>query len=453
MINLSGKMSTYKYSLFDYHAIGQAEITIDGITVLAGDNSSGKSTLSRWLYYLVNTSFNFDELLFNELKDQLDGLLRQGRTIAREISRYANEFSSSDFIDLCTNIQNMKYDQENSVQLVMQMFEDAMRLLGVGLEAYLTGSKSEFRIQRMNRLLQLSFEGEETQTNSIEQYVEKRITEAEAYLSDFHRNVEERTVEHLFDLIHSSYGVQDKEPERIQLSEDGVKLLRKKELGSLLALDRAIYVDTPMALSFGSIYSDSVFWQDLRRMMKMSPAPISPASLKLLIRIRKLLGGDIKVQDSLYQGKELRYVRSGDNLNIRLEDTATGMKTFAYIQKMVENGFLNDRTLLLIDEPEAHLHPKWIFEFAHLLVLLNKDLGVKVMVASHNPDMVASLQKVAETEGLIDKTHFYQAYPKEGSYQFEYHDLGGSINEIFRSFNIATSRIQDYGEPSNESGM
>lgn len=53
-------MSTYKYSLFDYHAISQAEITIDGITVLAGDNGCGKRTLSRWLYYLVNTSTRYD---------------------------------------------------------------------------------------------------------------------------------------------------------------------------------------------------------------------------------------------------------------------------------------------------------------------------------------------------------------------------------------------------------
>ena len=188
-------------------------------------------------------------------------------------------------------------------------------------------------------------------------------------------------------------------------------------------------------------------------MMKGQPVALEANAVKLLIRIRQLIGGEVKLQQSFYNSTELHYIRKGDNLNIRLEDTATGMKTFAYIQKLVENGYLNERTLLLIDEPEAHLHPKWIFEFAHLLVLLNKDLGVKVMVASHNPDMVAALQKVAEIEGLIDNTHFYQAYPQEGGYQFEYRDLGGSISEIFRSFNIATSRIQDYGEPSNESGM
>ena len=246
-------------------------------------------------------------------------------------------------------------------------------------------------------------------------------------------------------MLHSTYQVKDETPERIQFSEDGVKLLRKNGLGNLLALERAIYVDTPMALSFGNTRSDSVFWQDLRKMIKSSPVPVSPSRLKLLIRIKNLIGGEVRVQDTVYQGIELRFVRKGDNLNIKLEDTATGMKTFAYIQKLIENGFLNERTLLLIDEPEAHLHPKWIFEFAHLLVLLNKELGVKVMVASHNPDMVAAIQKVSQVEGMIDYTHFYQAYHQDESYQFVYRDLGGSINEIFRSFNIATSRIQNYG--------
>ena len=74
-------MSTYKYSLFDYHAIAEADITIDGITVLAGDNGCGKSTLSRWLYYLVNTSSRYEELLFGELKGQLDELLVYARLV------------------------------------------------------------------------------------------------------------------------------------------------------------------------------------------------------------------------------------------------------------------------------------------------------------------------------------------------------------------------------------
>lgn len=440
-------MSTYKYSLFDYHAISQAEITLDGITVLAGDNGCGKSTLSQWLYYLVNTSSRYEELLFGELKEQLDGPLRQGRSIVREISRAGREFNASDFLEISANIQRVSFNDENAVQQVMQLFRDSIHLLGIGLIEYLSDTKSEYRVQRMNRYLNLNMDKQEDFPTAIDGYIKEKLNEADAFLSEYQRNIEERTLERFFDLIHTTYQVQDKEPVRIQLSEDGVKLLRKNGLGNLLALDRAIYVDTPMALSFGSVRSDSIFWSDLRKMMKSSPMPVSPTTLKLLIRVRRLLGGDVRVQDNMYQGKELHFVRKDDGLNIKLEDTATGMKTFAYILKLIENGFLNERTLLLIDEPEAHLHPKWIFEFAHLLVLLNKELGVKVMLASHNPDMVAAIQKVSQVEDVIDRTHFYQAYPQDEGYQFIYRDLGGSVNEIFRSFNIATSRIQDYGEP------
>ena len=55
-------MSIYRYTLSDYHAIKKADITIDGITVLAGENGCGKSTLSRWLYYLVNGAQQFEDL-------------------------------------------------------------------------------------------------------------------------------------------------------------------------------------------------------------------------------------------------------------------------------------------------------------------------------------------------------------------------------------------------------
>jgi len=53
-------MSRYVYSLHDYHAVKRAVIAIDGITVLSGENGCGKSTLSKWLYYLVNGAEHFD---------------------------------------------------------------------------------------------------------------------------------------------------------------------------------------------------------------------------------------------------------------------------------------------------------------------------------------------------------------------------------------------------------
>ena len=42
-------MTKYTFKLSNYHAIEDANITLDGITILSGENGSGKSTLLRML--------------------------------------------------------------------------------------------------------------------------------------------------------------------------------------------------------------------------------------------------------------------------------------------------------------------------------------------------------------------------------------------------------------------
>ena len=139
------------------------------------------------------------------------------------------------------------------------------------------------------------------------------------------------------------------------------------------------------------------------------------------------------------------HVSNEQGIDINVSDAATGVKTFAYMTQLLRNGWLDKETLLLIDEPEAHLHPQWIVEFAYLLVKIHKELGVKVLVASHNPDMVAAIQSIARKEEMVEKTVFYLAQRGKDETRYEFVDKGTEINDIFTSFNIAISRIEMYG--------
>lgn len=114
--------------------------------------------------------------------------------------------------------------------------------------------------------------------------------------------------------------------------------------------------------------------------------------------------------------------------------------------RLIENGYLTENSILIIDEPEAHLHPQWIVEFARILVLLNREVGCKVLLASHNPDMIAAIRSISSAHGTLDATRFYQAEKDPESLRYTYKNLGSDIEEIFQSFNIALERIKDYGD-------
>ena len=380
-------MSKYKYSLYGYHAIEKADITINGITVLSGENGCGKSTLSRWLYYIINESNKFDESLYEEFSNQLRGNLHKLFRASREISQ-SDEFTSyHEVIDQINDQVDIDTLKERYISLVKQ-FE--LRLI-----SFLSAEMMKSRKKRIFSYLKISYNDDKILLEkNIAEFFSSLIADFDQKYEELYLNKEKRSLDQLYRFIKRNYLEEDKAPSKIQLSEDGVKLLEKGKFDAPLMIHRAIYIDTPMALS-DKAKTLSTHWTDLYEMMISPRGEMPQSGKKVLLRIRRLINGQIIVEDDTFGfNKELHFHRE-DGLNIPLEKAATGLKAFAYLQRLLENGYLNEETLLLIDEPEAHLHPQWIVEFARLLVLLHKELGLKIMIASHNPDMVAAIQSIA----------------------------------------------------------
>ena len=51
---------------------------------------------------------------------------------------------------------------------------------------------------------------------------------------------------------------------------------------------------------------------------------------------------------------------------------------------MLRQGILQDRDVLILDEPENHLHPEWQVVYAHVLVLLQKEFKLSVTIDVHD---------------------------------------------------------------------
>lgn len=448
-------MSTYRYILSDYHAVKSADIIIDGITVLAGENGCGKSTLSRWLYYMVNGSKRFEQFMYREYIRAIEEQASRWEFVSRDFRRFSMSHDSSDgtppgsLLPLRQSLRqfkNVNNIDEQCLEKIEQIYVQMLHSFGEQLALYLGKIKEGPRRERILSYLKVNEDNTEDVQQIVESFMEKNMRLFNRITSTLQLGLENRVSSKFFETIRDNFDETDEAPNNIQLYEDNVELINGEHVSALFNLQRAVYVDTPMALM--NDFADNVFWDELRNLVLDKKAELEYKEKKILHRIKRIIHGEVRLveTDSPFSEEELRYISSDNKVNIEIEKTATGFKTFTYLQRLLENGYLNSETLLLIDEPEAHLHPQWIVEYANLLVLLSKELGLKIVLASHNPDMVAAIRAIAEHEEMLKKTHFYIANSTEDdSYHYVYKDLGGEIGEIFTSFNIALSRIQSYG--------
>lgn len=441
-------MSKYKYIVHDYHAIKKAEITIDGITVLSGINGCGKSTLSQWLYCIVNGVNEFDSYLFDEYKEKLYDLIYRMQVACidlRRADKLTEKVSLDNLYQIIEKFNSIKYYSKEQIEVTKDLFLQVLYTTGNILTEALSEDIPYARKARILSLLEIEVQDEDIH-QAIEDFIDVNNRVISRQTKQIYQDIEEHPTPTFFESINNHFILDNDYPSLIQLKEDNVDIIEDEHISTLFNLKKAIYIDTPMSIDAGT--TSNYFWDDLSRMIMEEKAKVQSAEIKkFLLRIKDLLDGEaILDEDDTFRNKNLRYVSNDKKINIRLCDVATGFKTFSYLQRLLENGHLNDETLLMIDEPEAHLHPQWIVEFARLLVLLNKKLGLKIMIASHNPDMVAAIHDIANKEGVLDNTNFYVAQSEDpDSHKYIYKDLGHDIGEIFESFNVAIEKINRYG--------
>ena len=89
---------------------------------------------------------------------------------------------------------------------------------------------------------------------------------------------------------------------------------------------------------------------------------------------------------------------------------------------------LNERSLLIIDEPEIHLHPKWQVEYARLIVALVKN-DIPVLLTSHSPEIIQALSTFSEQYGIKERTAFYLTEREDAMSTIT--DVSHDLNKIF----------------------
>ena len=107
---------------------------------------------------------------------------------------------------------------------------------------------------------------------------------------------------------------------------------------------------------------------------------------------------------------------------------STGLKTFLILKQLLYSGHLEENGLLILDEPEVHLHPAWQILFAEIIVLLQKEFGMHILLTTHSPYFLRAVEVYSACYRIADRCKYYLA------------DLEGE-DAVFRDVTTATDEI------------
>ena len=115
---------------------------------------------------------------------------------------------------------------------------------------------------------------------------------------------------------------------------------------------------------------------------------------------------------------EVEKIIGCDCINSHID--SSGIKEIGIIQTLLQNNKLKENSFLIIDEPEASLHPQWEIKFAEILVLLAKELNIHIYLNSHSPMFIEAISLYSQYYDLLNETNFYLTQKQDnGKYNFK----------------------------------
>lgn len=160
-----------------------------------------------------------------------------------------------------------------------------------------------------------------------------------------------------------------------------------------------------------------------------------------------ILGGQIEIPKSKeIQNPSFTY-RSAD-LSIDVQRASSMIAELTPLDLLIKRSFEEDGDLLIIDEPEAHLHPESQRKLALLLARLVRN-GVKVICTTHShiflhqiSNLVLASTTSLKTRKRLDLEESFLNATDVGVYHFDTKDGSTSIKEVVL--------IEDFGYPEDD---
>lgn len=465
--------------------VKDSTISVKGLTVITGKNNSGKTTVGKALYSLLDAVSDLDAKAKTDRAQYVFGRLNDVRS-SLEIFRFfrsAYDFEGKD-----------KERHPLSKYPMLQML--LMREIGYDVasdEAESFAHKLESELYSLN-IDELSedatiknyvrrFSTKRKGDNAVAEIICEQREKALAILSELFTTLNkdphliDYTRESINQTLRSEFANQiqpvsvDVASSKIEIFNDGILCFCVAIKNNKVISDGTpVFINSPYKKAY--LIDNPFLWDDpmiIRRYMRnpvdadadslLNPNNILSHCNKVRYAIRHKRQPSILEQtvlnDSLEKVKQkidsvlpgtFEFSSDGDyyvhnGAKLKLVNLATGSKMFSVIKLLLEKGEIDKSTMLILDEPEAHLHPEWQNRFAEIIVLLVKELKVNILLTTHSSNFVLALDAFMRKYEIEDVTNFYQTEALECG-MVEYKCVNDNINAIYQDFLEYMSQVK-----------
>ena len=491
-----------KLTLKNIGLIKNSEIKLDGLTVITGHNNSGKTTVGKALYACIEGASDIENRFTMYKVDFLKYLVSKFTRIYQEIIKEIEKLTDVQHNIIKTKLFKDYIDKFSTLFTTHSTFEEDCYSLNNFLKnEQLSHSLNDelssfsfslyfFQQQLDNEVLQYL---QKIQNIKIDDFVKRNINNS--LQKEFSKQIQ--PVKNKSSDLISEIIINDNNVDLYKLIISDNELIDEQSNYRFFAYKKGFLIDNPFIIDelkkftynkkedndiklkyktmfqkglpvskeirnalifsdidlFNHLYLDAIYDKNYTHNYKLKIALSSDEFSKNVFEkfldnyndnmknITNLLHNTIPGEViAKKHGPGFEYVHKDYNLS--LSNLATGTKLFSIMKTLIEKGAIDNETMLILDEPESHLHPEWQNIFAELLVLLVKDVNCRILLTTHSPNFLLAIEAFMYKHSIVDKCNFYKTQFNNDNETVDY-VLTNNTNEIYGDFVKFLSQVKN----------
>ena len=404
-----------KLTINNIGKLKNAEVVIDGITVITGENDTGKSTVGKVLWSVFNSFYKVYEQIE---KERIDFVNEQIYSYVKNLDKSDNvKKKTLDMaIDIIQNYSIYYRNEENIKNYITEKFKENNYFVDAKVIEELTGDL--YVVLGIKSIEIISSIIEQKLSTEFHDEIKNKNTESQ----------EETSVELCIRNKILNFNIE----EGINVAGEFVENL-KGDIDDFDLATEAVFIDNPFIIDdIENIFEQKKknYRQHLvsklyynRNENTVKKMYVNEKLEKIYKKLNSVASGKITI-------KNLDVYYKDSKIEINAKNLSTGLKTFAIIKMLLQNGTLEENGTIILDEPEIHLHPEWQLKFAELIVLLQKEFGMHILLTTHSPYFVSAIEVFSEKYKVDDKCKYYVAENNGNSSVIR--DITGNTREIYK---------------------